>query len=1190
MKKMNTSGFYQKRNNSLLITMIISCMMLLSFSFSSYVYAGFAESSGTDGSCVWEVDSEGTLVIRPESGTEGTLSNSTLKDWRGNDDIKKVRFEGTIHAGTSMEMFFFLLTNLEEVDFTGLDTSAVTTMKDMFQHDRNIKKLDLSMLDTSNLKNMSGMFTWCAGLEEVIFKNGDDVFDTSKVENMSSLFYGCDSITTFDFTQIDTSNVTNMAGMFQASGLESIDMSTLNTSKVTNMNSMFASTPLKTFGFSGFDTSAAKDMGYMFSFCRDLEEIDLNGINMSKVTSVSNMFANCSSLTHIDVDKLDTSHATKMNEMFKGCSSLTELDVSSLNTSSATDISGMFSECSSLEYLDVTNFNTSNVNTIYSLFNDCTNLKSVDVSNFDTSKVTSFSGVFNGCESLTDLDVTAWNTAAATSMDSMFCGCKGLTTLDVSNFNTDNCGYFSNMFDGCSGLTSLDISNFDGSKASGVYRMFADCSGLEEIDLSNFKPEDETITSASAMFKGCSSLKELDLSNFDFSNTYNEDNELVRGCSSLERIVLPKKSKSYRVQLVFDGCDSLKEIVVVEPLNSGYMFPQAPANDVYTGLWLEKDSNIAKSSEDWLVPGQYDGELLVPAGRYVWDYLEYNISFNSKGGSEVKSQIVKAGSAVEKPDNPQRDGYTFDGWYLKGKEYDFSEPVYNDITLMGRWTKPAKYTLTYPDGSTVTTDDKAEALSLLDKWVLLDEDLATDENGQIILEDWMRSGQIKIVETEAPEGYVINEKETIALISDEEAKIINNKKPGNPPEAEGEVKDSYDKDKEVLSESEETKVKSAKTGDRGFMVYVVLSLISLFLILFMTVSRMRRKDDSSTRLFSILLISSLMVALPLASALSTHAEDITAETGNFTIQKVDEKENSLEGAKFSIYGKPELSEESVTVTLDKEWDDDDDALGLRPESVDVDLLADGELVTTVTLSEENNWHYKFEGLPKYNDGKRIEYYVREEPLERYIPEIEETEDNCFVITNSDKVKVKISKAAIITNRDKWYSNIHTADQPIFGQVGLINKLELVINDITDENNVSEVDRWDVSGELQPVGERDHRLYVNHEATLAPGKYRMTEEVVLNQVAIPIGDYSLDIGFVTIDFTVTNEGKIVTDNVSQYVRVYYQDRNRAWYVAREQPYDGELVHEQLIIKNPTRSEPLILLTNDLFYGYFGPNWK
>ena len=77
-----------------------------------------------------------------------------------------------------------------------------------------------------------------------------------------------------------------------------------------------------------------------------------------------------------------------------------------------------------------------------------------------------------------------------------------------------------------------------------------------------------------------------------------------------------------------------------------------------------------------------DGDVVFTA---QWKLKEYTVSFDSKGGTKVDSQIVEHGSTATKPGNPHRNDYTSKGWYLDGKKFDFSTPITGDITLVARW-------------------------------------------------------------------------------------------------------------------------------------------------------------------------------------------------------------------------------------------------------------------------------------------------------------------------------------------------------------------------------------------------------------------------------------------------------------------------------------------------------------------------
>ena len=101
--------------------------------------------------------------------------------------------------------------------------------------------------------------------------------------------------------------------------------------------------------------------------------------------------------------------------------------------------------------------------------------------------------------------------------------------------------------------------------------------------------------------------------------------------------------------------------------------------------------------------------------------------------------------------------------------------------------------------------------------------------------------------------------------------------------------------------------------------------------------------------------------------------------------------------------------ETTSITVTKTWDDAGNQDGKRPESIIVNLLANGEIVAsqTVKADEAGNWTYTFKDLPKYANGKEITYTVTEEAVEGY-----ETSVDGFNITNTyttETTEVKGSK-------------------------------------------------------------------------------------------------------------------------------------------------------------------------------------
>ena len=101
--------------------------------------------------------------------------------------------------------------------------------------------------------------------------------------------------------------------------------------------------------------------------------------------------------------------------------------------------------------------------------------------------------------------------------------------------------------------------------------------------------------------------------------------------------------------------------------------------------------------------------------------------------------------------------------------------------------------------------------------------------------------------------------------------------------------------------------------------------------------------------------------------------------------------------------------ETTSISGTKTWDDADNQDGKRPESIIVNLLANGEIAAsqTVKADEAGNWTYTFKDLPKYANGKEITYTVTEEAVEGY-----ETSVDGFNITNTyttETTEVKGSK-------------------------------------------------------------------------------------------------------------------------------------------------------------------------------------
>ena len=72
----------------------------------------------------------------------------------------------------------------------------------------------------------------------------------------------------------------------------------------------------------------------------------------------------------------------------------------------------------------------------------------------------------------------------------------------------------------------------------------------------------------------------------------------------------------------------------------------------------------------------------------------YTVTFDTDGGSAVDTQTIPYGGKAAAPAAPAKPGYTFAGWELDGKAYDFDAPVTENLTLTANWTVN-RYTITF---------------------------------------------------------------------------------------------------------------------------------------------------------------------------------------------------------------------------------------------------------------------------------------------------------------------------------------------------------------------------------------------------------------------------------------------------------------------------------------------------------------
>ncbi|MBR3620309.1 MAG: InlB B-repeat-containing protein, partial [Clostridia bacterium] len=143
----------------------------------------------------------------------------------------------------------------------------------------------------------------------------------------------------------------------------------------------------------------------------------------------------------------------------------------------------------------------------------------------------------------------------------------------------------------------------------------------------------------------------------------------------------------------------------------------------FTGWKCSLDDEVYTDTYD--VPAlEHDGDTITFEAQ--WIDIDITISFDSKGGSDVEEKVGKYNREVSAPDEPEKDGYDFSGWY-EDEECETTPFAFPntfppaDIILYAKWT-PHKYNVVFlqpDDGATEPVFDNKEAFAY--KEVFFDE-------------------------------------------------------------------------------------------------------------------------------------------------------------------------------------------------------------------------------------------------------------------------------------------------------------------------------------------------------------------------------------------------------------------------------------------------------------------------------------
>lgn len=132
---------------------------------------------------------------------------------------------------------------------------------------------------------------------------------------------------------------------------------------------------------------------------------------------------------------------------------------------------------------------------------------------------------------------------------------------------------------------------------------------------------------------------------------------------------------------VIESLDEVSKSTGTYTVNLSYNNFSGDGSENYSGSGTVTTTVTVKSSGGGSSGGGGGGSSVTTS---------YTVTFDTQGGSKIDSIKVNKNSTVVKPEDPTKEGYTFEGWFTDKEcatAYDFDTKVTKNITLYAKWTE-----------------------------------------------------------------------------------------------------------------------------------------------------------------------------------------------------------------------------------------------------------------------------------------------------------------------------------------------------------------------------------------------------------------------------------------------------------------------------------------------------------------------
>ena len=209
--------------------------------------------------------------------------------------------------------------------------------------------------------------------------------------------------------------------------------------------------------------------------------------------------------------------------------------------------------------------------------------------------------------------------------------------------------------------------------------------------------------------------------------------------------------------------------------------------------------------------------------------------------------------------------------------------------------------------------------------------------------------------------------------------------------------------------------------------------------------------------------------------------------------RITEEYSDPEKGYFEFTNRHHVSGKTVSVTVNKIWKGDN--LSVRPESIEMYLLADGKEIQKKTVSASDNWICSFDGLPyargEGDNQEVIRYTIVEGSPDNYIPSYKTSREDPYDITETVTNTYHKGYGALTVSKYWDDDNDRGGIRPESIEVSLLRQVgDGPVEDTGKKLVLSKKDNWDpvVFAEIPLTEDGETIHYTVKEIAVADGYF------------------------------------------------------------------------------------------------------